>query len=374
MYRLFILFVMLHLSQTLPAQHGPQAKLQRLQAILDSIYSQHPETKGIAIYLHAGNRNITWYGAVGKANTQGEPLQVGHPVNIASVTKTYVAAAILRLAEQGKLAIDSPISRALTPQTNALLERHGYQTHLITIKHLLSNTSGLFDFVDTDTYQRKTMEQPGHIWSMQEQLELAMQGGTKAFNPGERFAYAETNYLLLAEMLEVAGGKPFYEVIKQELKFAQLSLHHTWFLYQEPKPYHLLPMAEQTAQAYQVNSLKLHPSFDAFGGGGLASTVADMANFGTGLFEGRIFDHAATLQQMTTPAKTNNGQETEYCLGLVQSTLSGFTAYGHGGFWGTHLKYLPELKLSVGVYVLERDAWQVYNTLIGALAVEISKP
>lgn len=361
-------------AQCKSAPQGPPEKHKRFQAILDSIYAQHPETRGIAIYLHASDKNWIWYSAVGSANKQGTPLQVMHPVNIASVTKTYVAAAIMRLVEQGKLTVETPISAVLTKETTLLLQKHSYEVDKIRIKHLLSNTSGIYDFVNTDAYQKRTQDAPEYKWTIQEQLNLAMQAGKKTANPSERFEYSETNYLLLAEMLAFSGKKPFYEVLKQALKFDSLALQHTWFLYQEQKPVSLLPMAEQTAKSYQVNSLVLNPSFDAFGGGGLASTVEDMANFGTALFEGKIFESPATIQQMTTEFLTNNGEATAYCFGLAKTTLNSFTAYGHGGFWGTHLKYIPELKLSVGVYVLERDAWPVYNQLIGALAEEINKP
>ncbi len=361
-------------GQTLPPFKGSIQKLQRFQIILDSIFKQHPETKGIAVYLASNQQQLLWYGAVGSVNIKGEKLNVSHPVNIASVTKTYVAAAIMRQVEQHKYSLETPIANVLSAETNVLLKQSGYLIDNITVKHLLSNTSGIFDFVNATSYQQKTTQQPTYIWTRQEQIALAMQAGTKRFNPGEQFEYSETNYLLLAEILEQKGGAAFHKALKQELKFDSLHLNQTWFLHQEPKPAELLPMAEQTAKAFGVNSLVLHPSFDAFGGGGLGSTVKDMCNFGTYLFEGEIFDHPTTLSLMTVPVKTTNGNETGYCLGLVQSTIKGKMAFGHGGFWGTHLKYIPSLKLSIGVYVLERDAWPIYNKLIDELVEEILKP
>jgi len=378
MHKLFIAMLLVHhltaLGQTLPPFKGSTQKLQQFQHCLDSIFNQHPETKGIAIYLVSNNKQLLWYSAVGKANSSGEALSVNHPVNIASVTKTYVAAAILRLVEQHKFTLETPIALLLSAETNTLLSQSGYATNHITVKHLLSNTSGIYDFVNAAAFQHKTTQQPTYIWTRQEQIALAMQAGEKRFNPGEQFEYSETNYLLLAEILEKVGKAPFHEVLKRELKFDELNLKQTWFLHQEQKPKKLLPMAEQTAKAFGVNSLVLHPSFDAFGGGGLGSTVADMCNFGTYLFEGKIIENPLVLAQMTTPILTNGGKETGYCLGLVHSSIQGLTAYGHGGFWGTHLKYIHALKLSIGVYVLERDAWPIYNQLIDELVKEMNKP
>lgn len=377
MHKLFIAMLLVHqlsaFGQTLPPYKGSTQKLQQFQHCLDSVFNQHPETKGIAIYLVSNSKQLLWYGAVGKANSSGEALLVNHPVNIASVTKTYVAAAILSLVEQHKFTLETPIAKVLSTETNDLLKQSGYSTDIITVKHLLSNTSGIYDFVNATAFQQKTTQQPNYIWTRQEQIALAMQTGKKSFNPGEQFEYSETNYLLLAEVLERVGKAPFHEVLKRELKFDELNLKQTWFLHQEQKPKNLLPMAEQTAKAFGVNSLLLNPSFDAFGGGGLGSTVADMCNFGTSLFEGNSIENPSVLAQMTTPTLTNDGKETGYCLGLAHTTIQGLTAYGHGGFWGTHLKYIPAIKLSVGVYVLERDAWPVYNVLIEELVKEMMK-
>lgn len=346
----------------------------RLHIILDSVYNRYPETKGIGICIMFAQKKLTWCGAVGKANTKGDSLLVDHPVNIASVTKIYVAATILRLVEQGKLNTETPIQKLLSKQTITLLQGDGYELDKIKVKHLLTNTSGIYDFVNTPLFQKRSVENPDYKWTMKEQIELAVDGGSKVFNPSEKFEYSETNYLLLAQIIENITQKPFYEVLKQELKFEALNLHHTWFLHQEEKPKQSLPMAEQTAQKYQVNSLRLNPSFDAFGGGGLAATVQDMACFGAGLFEGKIFDHTSTLNLMLTPSMSNENKTFDYCMGLAVTRVQNHVAYGHGGFWGTHLKYIPDLKLSIGVFVLERDTWPVYNILIDAIVKEISLP
>lgn len=353
-------------TQHLPTTIGPKALLNRFQTILDSVYTQHPEVKGMSIYLVSSEQKCLWYGAIGKANANNDTLTVEHPVNIASVTKIFVAAAILKLVEQNKFSIETPIINLVSSETKQLLQLADYDLNQIKVKHLLGNTSGIFDFVNTKEFQDKTIQNPKYIWTLPEQIALAANNGKKRFNPSEQFEYSETNYLILAEILSIAENQPYHLAVKKLLHFKKLNLTNTWFLHQEQQPEGLLPLAEQTAKTYQVNSLTLHPSFDAFGGGGLASTVHNMAQFGAYLFEGKIFEKTSTLSLMCKPIEQHQGNF-DYALGLAITKVNQHTAFGHGGFWGTQLKYIPDLKLSIGVYVLERDAWPIYNILIEKL-------
>lgn len=359
------------IAQKLPEQVGNQIQLNRFQSILNEIYKQHPETNGISVFLLSQKHHCLWYGAVGNANSNKEPLSVNHPVNIASVTKIYVAAAIMRLIEQGEFTIQTPVLNLISDSSKQALHQANYNLNKIQIKHLLSNTSGIFDFVNTTIFQQKTTQQPTYQWTMQEQIKLAATAGNKRFEPGEQFEYSETNYLLLAEIISLCTQQHYHVAVKKLLQFNALGLQNTWFIYQEQKPGNLLPLAEQTAKSLQVNSLSLNPSFDAFGGGGLASTVHDMAVFGAALFEGKVFKKETTLELMCSIGLNNN--PFDYAMGLAITKVNNHIAYGHGGFWGTQLKYIPALGLSVGVYVLERDSWPVYNLLIDRLSEELVK-
>lgn len=346
----------------------------KFQSILDSIYYNNPETRGIGIYVTSKQKGITWQAATGKLNTKGNTLTTENPVNIASVTKVYLAATILKLIEKGKLNLETPIHQLLSKNTILILKKDSYELNKIRVKHLLSNTSGIYDFVNTTSFQKRSSENPNYVWTMNEQIKLAIDEGNKSFNAGEKFEYSETNYLLLAEIIERIARKPFYISVKELLGFKELGLDNTWFLFQENKPKHTLPYAEQTAKKYNVNSLVLNPSFDAFGGGGLASTLKDMATFGSALFEGGIFSDTNTINLMCAPALGNKNEKFDYALGLAITKVDDYTAYGHGGFWGTQLKYIPELGLTVAVFVLERDTWPVYNSLIEEIVKVIKKP
>lgn len=366
-------------SDILFAQNNIQAKNDsilslKFKTILDSVFYNNPETRGIGIYISSKQKGITWQAAIGKLNTKGNTLTTENPVNIASVTKIYLAAAVLRLTEKGKLNLETPIHQLLSKNTSLMLKKDSYELNKIRVKHLLSNTSGIYDFVNTTSFQKRSSENPSYVWTMNEQIKLAIDEGNKNFDAGEKFEYSETNYLLLAEIIEQIERKPFYISVKELLNFKELGLDNTWFLFQENKPMHTLPYAEQTAKKYNVNSLVLNPSFDAFGGGGLASTLKDMATFGSALFEGGIFSDTNTINLMCAPLLGNKNEKFDYALGVAITRVDDYTAYGHGGFWGTQLKYIPELGLTVAVFVLERDTWPVYNSLIEEIVKVIKKP
>lgn len=346
---------------------------ERMSDLLDSIYKLHPETRGMVMYVEAPKYHVSWTKAVGFANTKGTKLTPEMPANIASNTKTYIAATILRLVELGKLETSELIGNVISESSNKLLTQAGYNTRNITVAHLLTNTSGIYDFVNTQTYQNLTQSDPKHRWTRDEQIALAVQPETHVMGVGEVFAYSETNYSLLTEIIERKTKLPFHDAVRRLLKFDSLKLNNTWFLLQEKQPEGMLPLVEQTAKAYNVNSYTLDYSFDAFGGGGLASTVRDLALFSQHLFSGAVFDKSATKELLYTTVPTKDGIAPTYSFGLMHTTVAGHKAYGHGGFWGTQVKYIPELDLSIAVFVMERDTWQVYNILIEEVVKEMLK-
>ncbi|MES2559811.1 MAG: serine hydrolase domain-containing protein [Bacteroidota bacterium] len=353
--------------------HNNSKQLTRIQEIVDSVFKAHPETKGIAVHIEVPKYDLSWKGAVGFADSKGRKLTPEMPANIASNTKTYVAAAMLRLIEQGKLKTTEPIAKIISDKSNRLLIRGGYNTEQITVAHLLTNTSGIFDFVNTQQYQNLTQSDPGHRWTRDEQIQLAIDSGLFTVKAGEQFAYSETNYLLLTEIIEQKTQLPFHLAVRTLLKFEKLKLNSTWFLLQEDYPKGVLPLVEQTATAYNVNSYRLDYSFDAFGGGGLASTVTDLARFSQYLFSGNIFEKQSTQELLYTTIATTDGLAPSYSFGLMHTNVAGYKAFGHGGFWGTQVKYIPEVDLTIAVFVMERDTWPVYNILIEEVVREIVK-
>jgi len=306
------------------------------------------------VHVESPNNNISWSYAVGFSNKNTkEKLNKNQPLLIASNTKTYVSAAILKLVENQKLELDQPITDLLHKKTKTLLIKSGYNVNNITVKHLLSHTSGISDYVN-DAYFSFIDENPDYNWTRDEQIELAM----KIANPieaGTSFAYGDINYLLLSEIIEQKTNLPFYIAIRELLDFKGNQLNSTWFFNLEDSPLNTLPLAHQYANKYNWDSYNLNPSWDLYGGGGLASNTKDLAMFFQLLFEGKIIKNDVIKSQIYSyviPQK----KPKNYCLGLYDfPSFDGNKAYYHGGWWGTDVIYLPEINMTISVFTLLKE-------------------
>jgi D-alanyl-D-alanine carboxypeptidase len=291
------------------------------------------------------------------------PLSPETPVRIASVTKTFVAAALLRLAEDGRLDLDAPVSGLVSANTRAVLEADGYQTGAITTRQLLAHTAGIADHWGMDLYQLQARYQPGKRWTRNEQVRFAMRFGDPVAAPGARFAYSDTGYLLAAEILERASGRDMAQAVRTLLAFDRLGLGSTWFETLEPPPAGALPMAIQFI-GWQ-NGSAIHASFDLFGAGGLVSSAPDLARFFAALADGRVFRHPQTFAMMAAPTPQSLTAGSGYGLGLSTLSLAGQPCHGHGGFWG-HLAWVcPQSRTAGAAFVTDTQAAAALGQMIG---------
>ena len=341
----------------------------KFQAILDSVYNANPEAVGFVVHVEAPKKGISWSSAAGYSNKNTkQPLDAGQPVILASNTKTYVSATILKLVETQHFGLDDCISNLITKKSRGLLEGDGYDLNRITVRHLLSHTSGIADYVNDDyfAFVNKNLQ---HQWTREQQVALAVTVGSPVAPPGKKFNYADINYLLLTEIIERCSQKPFYTAISELLDFKKHGLRSTWFLDLEAPPENMKPMVHHYWDKYNWDTYDIDPSWDMYGGGGLAATMKDVALFFQLLFDGEIIKDDRLLEQMHTlvlPAEESN-----YCLGLRDIMFAGKAhAWYHGGFWGTDAMYVPALDASVTIVALQRDERDL-NAVISAKLVDI---
>ncbi len=345
------------------------------QSIIDSMFAAVPNIKGIGIHIESPDLGISWSYATGWTDkATNRKLLHNDPALIASITKTYVSAAILRLVENGNIRLDQSIGELLSKERVQQLKKAGYQVNRITVAHLNSQTSGIYDYVNTQLYQSKTTSAPSHIWTRDEQINLALLNAPE-FKPGEKFAYSEINNLLLTEIIERQTGMPFYAAIRQLLGYKKHGLNNSWFNWLEKAPKNLTPLVHQFATEYKVESYGLHPSFDVYGGGGIASTTENVTKFTQLLFTGALFEKEETKGNLFKTIPTADGVDNNYHMGIAKTKVGDFTAFGHGGFWGTTTQYFPELNTSVSVFLMERDEWPKYFEILEqvAKAIKIQK-
>jgi D-alanyl-D-alanine carboxypeptidase len=266
-----------------------------LPAAVVAFAAAHPIYPGVALAVISPR--LHWVGAAGHdALASRKALQPNAGFRIASVTKTFTAAAILRLVESGRLGLDDPIVDRLSPATASLLRRDGYRVDAIRIRHLLMHTSGLYDYASDPAFVSYVLAHGRHHWTRREQVRFAMSHGKPYAPPGREFHYADTGYILLGEILERRTGRSLAAAYRSLLRFDKLGLRRTYLETLEPRPSAAQPRAHQYYQ--RIDATAFDPSFDLYGGGGLVSTVDDLARFYRALFHGGVFDKSATLRTM----------------------------------------------------------------------------
>lgn len=328
-----------------------QPVAQRLQHITDSVYAANAAANGFMVYVEAPDRKLSWGYAVGYADkNKKQPLSWQQPVLIASNTKPYVSATLLRLVEQHKLSLDTPIGKLLSPGSKKLLAAAGYHTGNITLKHLLSHTSGIHDYVDA-AYFSFIGTHKKHRWTRDEQIARAAGMGKPLFEPGAGFRYADINYILLTEIIERVTHQSFYQAMRSLLNYKGLQLQQTWFALLEKTPAGVAPAAHQYWDEFKWDTYDLDPSWDLYGGGGMKATVKDMAFFFQYLFNGKVIQDPAVLALMHTDVPPD--LDINYCLGIRKISYSGLQGYNHGGGLGTDVIYIPQLNATIAVAALE---------------------
>ena len=344
------------------------------QTTIDSIFGANPESIGIMVHVESPVNNLSWSGCSGYSDIDGKiKLACDQPALIASTVKPYVSATILRLEEQKKLTIEDPIAIHLTDKTRKLFESDGYDLEAIKIKHLLGHVSGIADYVTMD-YINEIQNDIQHRWTRDEQLSLAIHKGEFLGSPMDTFVYADTNYLLATEIIETVTELPFYSAMRKLLKYDELGFEDTWFPTLENPNLTTKPLVHQYWTLRGWDSYDMDPSFDLYGGGGIATTTKELAQFSYNLFQGNIIQDTTALNKIFTKLIPSNGKDYRYCLGLREGVSNGIKHYEHGGFWGTNVLYFPELEASIAVYVLEKDKTKLmYNIVPNAILNQLAE-
>jgi D-alanyl-D-alanine carboxypeptidase len=337
---------------------GLVASLQRL---VEADVVAWPTMPGQLLHVLAPDLGIDVEVAAGVADlSTSEPLRSGSRFRIASVTKPFVAAAALRLVEEGRLRLDDTADVLLAGEYDDLLHSGGYETGSITLWHLLTHTSGIYDFA-ADAYdapvgpgfQREVHRDPTRRWTRLEQIEFAMRHGHPYGAPGTVFAYSDTGACLVGEILERTTGATMGEAIRELVGYERLGIVHTWQETIEPEPPDLPPLSHQYEDGFDVADMDA--SVDLYGGGGLMSTCRDLARFFRGLLRGEVFRERSSLETMTTtlvglPSAADAAWEEDPAsagMFLLRRAIGGRTWWGHGGYWGTTAYTCPDRDVTI---------------------------
>ena len=348
---------------TVPAQAQSvtaDAVVPALQRLVDSLVAVRPRLPGIVIAVRSHALSRSWSVAAGMSDSARRiPLHPEQPMRIASNTKTYVAAALLRLVEEGRLALDDPLTKHLPAHLDRLLRHDGYDTDAITIEQVLSHRAGFHEHPAVPSYTARLRTDSHYRWTREEQLQWLVDSLNPVGPPGGQFRYSDSGYTLLGAIIERYADQPLGPAVRHLLNFDTLALSVTWWERMEPVPPHARPRAHQYLNGF--DSYHIDPSFDLHGGGGLVAPMAEVAQFLAALMEGRVFAQRSTLELMLSPRSDDMAG---YGLGIFGTNVRGLRGYGHSGFWGTTAMVFPDAGLTIAIAVSEQSELQLANGIM----------
>lgn len=302
----------------------------------------------LLVHIYEGRRAMVWSG--GFAPLDRPQPRADFTVRIASNTKTFVAVAVLRLVEDGRLGLDEPVTGLLPPPYPAMLRESGYDPDRITARMLLNHTSGIPDHAQLQSYFEQIMADPARNWMPQQQVGLAMSEGERIGAPGERFSYSDTGYVLVGAIIESLTGQSLGAAVRTLVGYDALGLTATWWEGFERAPDGAPPRLNQTAFGLPLSAI--NPTVDLYGGGGLISNMADLAAFHRAAASGELFDDPQLNAALLTPSpQSQAGGQGGYAMGFFLRAYSGETCYEHSGFWGTLAVYCPQTDITMAAAV-----------------------
>ena len=313
-----------------------------LKARLAELQSRRMDVQGFAVAVYLPNGTIV-SAATGEADPDGRPMTPDTPVRMASITKTFVAVAVLRLWEDKSIDLDASIGDLISAEHSEILTSDGYDVDRITVRHLLMHAGGLNDHFGGDAFKSMVLSEPTRKWTRTDQLKIMIDTTDPVSEPGYVFAYSDTGYLLLGEILERLTDEPLGSAVRRLVKFDRIGIADAWWDAEETPSENVPNRAHQWLG--DIDTYPIDGSVDAYGGGGVVANAEDIARFFSALFSGEVFDRAETLQLMIEAP--GHPEESPYRIGLFERSIHGHVAFGHGGFWGTDVFVLPELNVTV---------------------------
>ena len=328
---------------------------QEMQYLVSDLVEKDKSVRNCVLSVMKGDGSFSWSGAAGIASQDGQvPMSKGTPFYLASITKLYTATAIMRLYEKGVLSLDDPMSRYLPEEL--IQGIHVYKgkdySQEITIKELLSHTSGIADYYTEKPKGGKSLfelflEEPERSWTVVETIERARDLEPN-FPPGTDASYSDTNFQLLGKVIEAITGKLLH-ILYEDIFFRPLGLRHTWLTGRsEPQ---FTPSSAPADIFYKdklITNTRLNGAYWA--DGGIVSTAEECIIFLKALNEGRIIG-GDTLKLMHNWNKLQF--PLQYGYGTMYFKLPWFITkvmkvpplLGHSGSTGSFLYYSEDLNL-----------------------------
>ncbi|HEX2206742.1 MAG TPA: serine hydrolase domain-containing protein [Longimicrobium sp.] len=347
--RLLILALALPGAACIPASSAAQAAPRdraRVLHVVDSIVGAEiaaGRAAGMSVAMFRG-RDTLLLKAYGRANLELDvPTPPDAVYDIGSQAKTFTAAAVMRLAEQGELSLDDPVARHLPGVLPAEIGER------VTVRHLLNHTSGLWEYTRLpafmELWQRSYPAPPSG-----DTLLALIAAQPLDFEPGTAMVYNNSGYHLLGALVERVSGKSLEDYLADEL-FPRAGMRHT-------RRYRATEIIPNLASGYVTGPRGLRPGHgqgDLWwnrGSSGYVSTAADVGRWLQALHGGRILG-PRMYQALVAPATLADGTTLRYGSGVLLQTMRGHRAISHGGAipsgYNSFGAWLPDDSLAIVV-------------------------
>ena len=342
-----------------------QTNTEKIDDILQSFEKQNSPGLSIGVVQ---NGKLIYAKGIGlasiKENSKNDTKKV---FSIASIAKQFTASCIWVLIQEKKLSLEDDIRKYLPEMPN-------YGTS-IKIKHLLNHTSGIrnyhtimdlqgFDY-DTEYYNNETV------------LQLASNQKGLNNKPGEKVLYSNTNYNLLAIIVERISGKNLNEFAKEKL-FQPLQMNSTCFKISNKQ------VIENLAIGYQFtdgNYISNTSSQESYGAGSMGSSIEDLSKW-ISVLNGTHSEYKSLSKFLTTCEKLQNGEKAKYARGVMVDKYKGFQTISHSGYgWGGQSQLITIPEKNIGIIILTNLesinptplSYQILDVFINEKTIEKSK-
>lgn len=292
----------------LSAQIVDPALAGRLQQHLDSMRTAH-NIRGISAAVLLPGQGM-WQGVSG-VSFGNTPIEPGMEFGIASNTKLFTAVVLLKLVENGIVALEDSLHEWLPAYPNV--------DGNATLRQLLNHTSGMEDVNNIPGYPDSILNDPNRFFTPDEVLHWV---GPPLFAPGMGWSYSNTNYILAGEVAESATGIPLYQLIRDSI-LAPLQLDSTFYAAYEPVGGVIAQPWQNGVNIQNTPRTSLHSTAGA--AGAMYSTASEMVQWYHALFSGQVLE-PGSVQEMTAFVGPAN-----YGLGIYKRILAGRVCFGHDG-------------------------------------------
>jgi CubicO group peptidase (beta-lactamase class C family) len=318
-----------------------QAQPAPKQADVDRIFAAfNTHTPGCAVgaALHG---SVVLKSGYGMADLERNvPITPDTIFESGSVAKQFTAAALLLLAQQGKISLDDPMRKYLSE-----LPDYGMP---VTIRQVLSHVSGLREWRAVGAFSG--LPEDKLVYDNQDLLQLAARQRALNFEPGTDYSYTNTGFNISTILIERAlGNGKTFQTFTREMIFEPLSMTHTRWRddFRTVVPNRALSYERSKEDIWTQDT----PIENIIGAGGLLTTVGDLLLWNENFSHPKVGGPELVRAQQT-PATLRNGRKITYAAGLVVSSFDGLPEVSHGGATGGYRTWLgryPDQGVSVAV-------------------------